>query len=89
MYLLLTGTLGVPAFSVTELKTMPQMRSTQVLGVPLCAVGSLVLVAHGMVIQSVTQATEPTTEPSMGLPPVTLNDIATAFTTKINRHWCN
>ncbi len=80
MCLLLTGTLGCPAAVVTELKTMPQILSTQVVGVPFCAVGSLVLVAQGMVIQSVVQATEPTTEPRVGLPPVTLNDMAGVFT---------
>ena len=37
----------------TELKTWPQILSTQTTGVPFWAVGSLLLVAQGMVNQSV------------------------------------
>ena len=67
-------------FVVTELKTMPQILSTQTVGVPDWAVGELVLVAQGMVTQSVTQVS-PTTEPSIAAaPPVRLNDMATEFT---------
>ena len=38
---------------VTELKTWPQILSTHTTGIPDWVVGSLVLVAHGIVIQSV------------------------------------
>ena len=76
---LLTGTLGDPDGVPTELKTMPQILSTHVVGVPIWAVGSLELVAQGMVIQSVSHWV-PTTLPSAGLPPVMLNDIAGVFT---------
>jgi hypothetical protein len=65
--------------AVTELKTMPQIRSTHVLGVPVWAVGSMLLVAHGIVIQSVAQFV-PTTLPAAGDPPVMLNDIAGVLT---------
>ncbi len=54
---------------------MPHILSTQVLGVPVWAVGSMLLVAQGMVIQSVAQLV-PTTLPAAGDPPVMLNDIA-------------
>ena len=76
--LLLTGTLGEPAAVVAELKTIPQIRSTQTAGVPVC-VGELELVAHGMVIQSVVQVV-PTTEPAAGLPPVMLKAMEGVFT---------
>jgi hypothetical protein len=60
----------------TELKTMPQILSTQVIVVPavavVCALGSMVLVAQGIVIQSVEQEV-PTTLPTAIVPPVTLN----------------
>lgn len=72
---LLTGTDVLPAAVVAELKTIPQMRSTQTAGVPVWVVGSLELVAQGMVIQSVAQLV-PTLLPSAGEPPVTLKDIA-------------
>ena len=148
-YSLLTGTLGWPAAVVTELKTIPQMRSTHTDGVPtydqialkhvyssfdtvlysqtlflnffslpekimlsfvaklvihLCfyeerlkmsirqwnctwndiwkltwTLGSFELVAHGIVIQSVVHEV-PTTDPTAGLPPVMLNDMAGVFT---------
>ena len=74
--LLLTGTDAIAAGVVTELKTMPQIRSTQTVGVPVCKDGFMVLVAHGMVSQSVTQFVSmmlPTTDVLL---PVTLNDIA-------------
>ena len=46
--------------------------------------GSLVLVAQGMVIQSVAQVV-PTLLPSAGVPPVMLNDMAGVFTIKASR----
>ena len=58
---------------------MPQILSTQVLGVPVWAVGSMLLVAQGMVIQSVAQLV-PTTLPAAGEPPVMLKDMAGVFT---------
>ena len=92
LYSLLTGTDGWPEFEVTELKTMPQIRSTQFVGVPCWALGLLVLVAQGMVIQSVTHWS-PTTEPNMLLvAPVTLNDMAgmlakTVLGKNVSREW--
>ena len=77
----MTGTEEVPELVVTELKTIPQIRSTQTEGVPLCVVGWLELVAHGTVIQSVAQFV-PTTLPSAGDPPVMLKDIAGELTAK-------
>ena len=65
-----------------ELKTMPQILSTQTAGVPIWVVGSLELVAHGMVIQSVVQAV-PTTLPAAGLPPVMLKDMAGVLAARI------
>ena len=59
---------------------MPQILSTQTLGVPLWALGKFVFVAHGIVIQSVLQSTEPTTDPWAETPPVKLNDDGLAFT---------
>ncbi len=64
---------------MTELKTIPQILSTQVAGVPVWAVGSMLLVAQGMVIQSVAQLV-PTKVPAAGEPPVILNDIEGVFT---------
>ena len=66
---------------MTELKTIPQILSTQTVGVPDWAVGLLVLVAQGMVIQSVMQLS-PTTEPAAPAAPdpVTLKDMAMLFT---------
>jgi hypothetical protein len=58
---------------------MPQIRSTHVLGVPVWAVGSMLLVAHGIVIQSVAQLV-PTRVPTAGDPPVMLNDMAGVLT---------
>ena len=69
---------------VAELKTMPQMRSTQTAGLPVWVKGSLVLVAQGMVIQSVAQVV-PTLLPSAGVPPVMLKDMAGVFTIKASR----
>ena len=77
----MTGTEQVPELVVTDLKTIPQIRSTQTEGVPLCVVGWLELVAHGTVIQSVAQFV-PTTLPSAGDPPVMLKDIAGELTAK-------
>ena len=56
MLLLVTGTDGADA-PCTELKTMPQIRSTHTAGVPVWATGSLLFVAQGIVIQSVLQVT--------------------------------
>ena len=64
---------------MAELKTIPQIRSTQTAGVPICVVGSFELVAHGIVIQSVVQAV-PTILPARGLPPVILKLMAGLFT---------
>lgn len=58
---------------------MPQIRSTQTAGVPVWVKGSLVLVAQGMVIQSVAQVV-PTLLPSAGVPPVMLKDMAGVLT---------
>ncbi len=79
---LLTGTAADPAAAVTELNTIPQMRSTQAAGDPDCAAGSIVFVAHRIVIQSVMQLPSPTTLPRVGVPPVMLNDIAIVFAWK-------
>ena len=57
---------------VAELNTWPHILSTQTTGVPDWVVGSLVLVAQGMVIQSVEQEV-PTTLPRVGEPPVMEN----------------
>ena len=66
------------AAAVTELKTIPQILSTQTTVVPavpvVCAFGSIVLVAHGIVIQSVEQEV-PTIVPTAIVPPVMLNDM--------------
>ena len=78
----MTGTEVVVEAAVTELKTIPQIRSTQTEGVPDCVVGWLELVAHGTVIQSVAQFV-PTTLPSAGDPPVMLKAIAGELTEKI------
>jgi hypothetical protein len=78
----LTGTDADPAAAVTELNTIPQMRSTQAAGVPDWAAGSIVLVAQRIVIQSVMQLPSPTTLPRVGVPPVMLNDIAIVFAWK-------
>jgi len=50
---LYTGTFGELATVVAELNTIPQILSTQTTGVPSWALGSFVLVAQGMVNQSV------------------------------------
>jgi len=63
-YLLLIGTLVAGAVVVTEFRAMPQILSTHTVGVPLWTAGSLVLVAQGIVSQSVLQF-EPTTVPRM------------------------
>ena len=63
-----TGTDGDPAEVVTELKTMPQILSTQIDGVPDWTL-LLLFVAHGIVIQSVEQAVL-TLLPSAGDPPI-------------------
>jgi hypothetical protein len=77
--LLYTDVEDVVEAAVTELKTIPQILSTQVAGVPVWAVGSMLFVAQGMVIQSVAQLV-PTTLPAAGEPPVILNDIEGVFT---------
>lgn len=59
---------------VAELNTCPHILSTQTTGVPDWVVGSLVLVAHGMVIQSVEHEV-PTTLPCRGEPPVIENEL--------------
>ena len=64
---------------VAELKTIPQILSTQTEGEPVCISGSLVLVAHGIVIQSVVHCV-PTMLPCAMAPPVMLNDMAGEFT---------
>jgi hypothetical protein len=79
----LTGTEDDPDGVVAELKTIPQILSTQMDGVPVWVVGSLLLVAQGMVIQSVAQVV-PTFEPSAGEPPVTLKDMAGVLTENIS-----
>ena len=59
----------VPAEVVTELKTIPQILSTQIFGVPFWDVDFLLLlVAQGILIQSVLQS-NPTLLPSEGDPP--------------------
>ena len=78
-YSLITATEGEPAIVVAELKTMPQILSTQTEGEPVCISGSLVLVAHGIVIQSVVHCV-PTMLPCCIAPPVMLNDMAGEFT---------
>ena len=70
----MTGTDFEPEGVVAELKTMPQILSTHTEGVPVCVVGSLLFVAHGMLIQSVAQVL-PTMLPAVGDPPVILNDM--------------
>ena len=77
----MTGTEVDPAAVVAELKTMPQILSTQTEGVPVWVVGLLLLVAQGMVIQSVEHVV-PTLLPSAGEPPVMLKDMAGVFTRK-------
>lgn len=52
------------AVEVTELRAMPQIRSTQTVGEPFWVVGSLVFVAQGILSQSVLQF-EPTIVPWM------------------------
>ena len=75
----------VLADAVTELKTMPHILSTQMVGAEVWARGLLVLVAQGMVNQSVMHES-PTTEPSWDAePPVTLNDMAIVFTDTTKR----
>jgi len=74
--LLLTGTDGEAAGVVTELKTIPQILSTQTVGVPVCTIGSRVLVAQGMVSQSVTQLVSTRLPNGEVLLPVTLKDMA-------------
>jgi hypothetical protein len=72
----LTGTDGEAAGVVTELKTIPQMRSTQTAGIPVCTIGSIVLVAHGIVSQSVAQLDSMMLPTGEVLLPVKLNDMA-------------
>jgi len=79
-YLLTTDVLAVPAAVVTELKTMPQILSWHTLGVPFWPVMLLVLVAQGMMTQSVEQ-TDPTMLPCAMVPPLMLNDIAGVLAT--------
>ena len=81
VHILVTGTELDPEGVVTELKTMPQIRSTQTEGVPVWSVGSLLFVAHGMVIQSVEHAV-PTLLPSAGVPPVMLKAMPGVLTEK-------
>ena len=80
----MTGTEGEGKSVVTELNTMPQILSTQTSGEPPdCASGLRVLVAQGMVSQSVTQPvfSEPT-DPSL---PVMLNDMGSgSFTATLS-----
>ena len=72
----MTGTDGEAAGVVTELKTIPQMRSTQTAGIPVCTIGSIVLVAHGIVSQSVAQLDSMMLPTGEVLLPVKLNDMA-------------
>ena len=72
---------------VAELNTMPQIRSTQTAGLPVWVKGSFVLVAQGMVIQSVAQVV-PTLLPSAGVPPVMLKDIAGVLTVSGQAVYC-
>ena len=58
---------SIPAEVVTELKTIPQILSTQIFGVPFWDVDK-VFVAQGILIQSVLQS-NPTLLPSEGDPP--------------------
>ena len=82
--LLYTGTEGLPAAVTTELNTIPHILSTQTPGVPLWAKGKSVLVAHGIVNQSVIQpsfwSSDPIFDPSADTPPVILKDDGDAFT---------
>jgi hypothetical protein len=71
--LLLTEVDGDPLGVVTELNTIPHIRSTQTGGVPLCTLESMVFVAHGIVIQSVEQAVSTTLPASVVELPVILN----------------
>ena len=69
------------------MNTIPQILSTQVLGVPLWAKGKSVFVAHGIVNQSVTQpslaASDPIFDPCADTPPVMLKDDGEVFTTVV------
>ena len=78
--LLLTGTEALVEGVVTELNTIPQILSTQTLGSPLWAKGKFVLVAQGIVNQSMAHAATPTLEPYPATPPVILNDDGVVFT---------
>ena len=86
-YLLFTGlAVAVPVAAVTELNTMPQILSTQVMGEPVWAVELSVLVAQGMLIQSKEQSV-PTIEPALLVPlpvfcPCILNAIESGVDTK-------
>ena len=81
----MTGTDGEAAGVVTELKTIPQILSTQTVGVPVCTIGSMVLVAQGMVSQSVTQFVSTTLPIGVVLLPVKLKDMAgTMVAGKVN-----
>ena len=82
-HVLFTGTEFCPEAAVTELKTMPQILSTQTIGVPDWAVGLFVLVAHGMVNQSVMQLSPTTAPEAPAAPvPVRLKDMAIVLTVK-------
>lgn len=74
-HLLLTDVGVLPLCEVTELNTIPQIRSTHTGGVPLWTLGSMVFVAHGMVIQSVEQPVSTMLPVKVVELPVTLNDI--------------
>ena len=82
--LLYTGTEGEPAVVTTELNTIPHILSTQLGGVPLWAKGKSVLVAHGIVNQSVVQpefwSSDPIMDPCAETPPVILKDDGNVFT---------
>jgi hypothetical protein len=90
-YLLFTGAALLPAAWRTELNTIPQILSTQPcpVGVPPdCAVGLNVLVAQGILIQSVAQVV-PVSVPALAVPdgefwPFILKAIELGLDTKIS-----
>ena len=84
--LLDTGTDADPPGLAAELKTIPQIRSTQTDGVPDWALGLLLFVAQGMEIQSVRHPSVPTPTLLPSVPcPVMLKDMAGALT-EITNH---
>ena len=87
-YLLFTGDAGVPAPCRTELNTIPQILSTQPWLMSDCAVGLNVLVAQGILIQSVAQFV-PVSVPALAVPdgefwPFILKAIDMGLDTKIS-----